>query len=277
VLPLVLAAGCRNCDLVEAELRTRCNEVRELREQLHRVEAQNQALLQDLGALRHGPLASPPEVASQANALRRIRLGFGTGGTCGDHSPGDDALRIILETRDSDDQIVKAPGALEVHALEISPEGLKHPLSSWDIPADHLRNKWQTGIITGYNVLLPWKTWPTSEKLRVVARFTLPDGRRFETDKDIIICLPTEAERLRHPPAPRRDEGPPLPETDADQPLPLPRKVPAQSQGKKPTLWGRSAEPEEVLSATYEKPVLPPPSLSQMVHLLTPEVDRDHD
>src|SRR5256885_3879302 len=39
----------------------------------------------------------------------------------------------------SDGQAIKAPGHLRVTALEISPEGLKAPLSTWEIPPQELR------------------------------------------------------------------------------------------------------------------------------------------
>src|SRR5207245_2700158 len=46
------------------------------------------------------------------------------------------------------------------------------------------------GLFTsGYVVTLPWKSWPTCENLRVVARLVLSDGRAFEADKDVKIHL----------------------------------------------------------------------------------------
>src|SRR5439155_24466275 len=53
-----------------------------------------------------------------------------------------------------------------------------------------LRKTWRSGLLSsGYQVVLPWKAWPSSEKLRVTARFTLVDGRSFEADKDVSIRL----------------------------------------------------------------------------------------
>jgi hypothetical protein len=274
-LGLALAAGCRNCDLVEAELRTRNNELRELREEVHRVEAQNQALLHDFETLRQGPLKVPAELATPVNTLRQVSLGFGTGGVTEDNCPGDAALRVILEPRDSDNHIVKAPGSLHVEALEISPEGLKTPLSSWDIPPQRLREKWQTGFITGYNVVLAWKTWPRAERLRVVARLHLPDGRLFETDRDVLIHPAPESERLKHRAAVPED-GPRLPGPEEDQPLHKPRKAPTESRQKKRGLWHRIFDSKgDVVPAAYQKPVDPPRHLARGVHLLAPVPDPD--
>src|SRR5207302_8908304 len=114
----------------------------------------------------------------------------GTGGVDEDGCPGDEALEVVVEPRDADGHTIKAPGSVHVEALEISPEGLKVPLSSWDLTPEQVRHTWRSGLLsTGYFIVLPWKNWPSSEKLRVVAQFTLADGRLFEADKDITVRL----------------------------------------------------------------------------------------
>ncbi|MBV9124898.1 MAG: hypothetical protein JO112_16210 [Planctomycetes bacterium] len=51
-LGLAAAGGCRNCDLVEAELRSRESQVRELQDQVYRAESHNNALEHELRDLR---------------------------------------------------------------------------------------------------------------------------------------------------------------------------------------------------------------------------------
>src|SRR5207253_9733379 len=98
------------------------------------------------------------------------------------------------EPRDGDGHAIEAPGALHVEALEINTEGIKTPISSWDISPDRLRRIWRVGLLSsGYVIVLPWQHWPTSEKVRVVARFTLIDGRVFEADKDVTVRLTPQA------------------------------------------------------------------------------------
>src|SRR6516164_5925064 len=88
---LIASLGCRNKDLVEAELRTRDNDVRELRADLAQAELQNEALLRELGALRQGAVSKiSPEFAAQTYTLKQITLGRGTGGYDDDHFPGDE-------------------------------------------------------------------------------------------------------------------------------------------------------------------------------------------
>lgn len=223
--------GCRNKDLVEAELRTQERRVYELRDELERSECYNQSLQRELRGLRQQSCSIiSPELASQTYTLKNIVLGRGTGGYDEDHCPGDEALQVIVEPKDPDGHAIKAPGSLHVIALEISPEGLKTPFSSWDIPPEQLRRHWRSGLFsTGYQLILPWKQLPTSPKIRVVAQFTVADGRVFETDKDLTIklplrppgpILPVVPEESLPPPRPVEPEKPkePLPPLDLKDP-----------------------------------------------------------
>jgi hypothetical protein len=226
---LLLACGCRSrCDLVEAELRTKENHLREAREELQREQTYNGALQRELATLRSDPMAKiSPEEASQTYTLKSIVLGRQTGGFNDDDLPGDEALQVAVEPRDGDGHAIKAPGTLIVAALEVTPEGLKRQLCSWQIPPGALRKTWKSGLFsTGYVVVLPWKAYPTQEKMRVVAQFVLADGRSFEADKDVTIKLIPPANRKPLPaempsvpdgacpeielPAPRNSPGPTL-------------------------------------------------------------------
>jgi hypothetical protein len=217
-LPLALGlacAGCRsnNCDLVEAELRTRELQLADLRAQRDQLHAYNDALQREIAALRGGtPLKLSPEEASQTFTLRSIVLGRQTGGLDDDGHPGDEALQVLVEPRDQDGHTIKVPGNLTIRAVEITPEGLKHPLSAWDVSGDTLRRSWKSGLLTsGYYLVLPWKVCPSTEKVRVVAQFVLSDGRTFEAEKDVTVRLVPLANRP--PPAflPEAPEGPSLP------------------------------------------------------------------
>lgn len=201
LVPLGLTpSGCKNKDALENELRSRDIQYREALEELGKAEHRTEAQEREIEALRHGATVTP-EQAAQTFGLKRIALGRGTGGVDNDSMPGDEALQIILEPRDSDDHIIKAPGTLYVLALEINQQGLKTPFSSWTVPPDKLRQSWKQGLLsTGYNLILPWKNFPQTENVRVVARLATPDGRLFETDKDIRVHLV--------PGAPHRLEGP---------------------------------------------------------------------
>ncbi len=98
------------------------------------------------------------------------------------------------------------------------------------MPPEQLRRSWRSGLLTtGYVLNLPWKVWPSTEKLRVTAVLQLTDGRVFEADKDITVRLtpvnrrpalvPDDKTGPSFPPAPHStdDGGPPL--------LPSPRPI----------------------------------------------------
>jgi hypothetical protein len=268
-LAVGLTGGCRNCELVEAELRTRERELREAREALHRAEWNNQALLHEIGGLRQGA-AYPPEIASQTSTVRHITLGFTTGGSDEDKVPGDEALRVVVEPRDGDGHVIKAPGVVHVEALEISPAGLKTPLSYWDISSRQLRQTWQNGLlVNGYVLVLPWKAWPTMGRLRVVARLRLSDGRLFEADKDVCIRLAHPGKEVPSLTVATDDGSPAFPEEE-DQALPYPRKVkPDAQEGKRESApYGRGLG-EGIVPAGYREEA-PTSNLALSVRLLTP-------
>jgi hypothetical protein len=198
-LASLLLAGCRGRnDLVEAELRSRDRELSETRAALTHAELLNEALTREMRE-RHGTCASP--VASPivrdgpaeliAGMVKEIVLGRQTGGVDDDRQPGDEALLVVATPRDADGSAIKAPGTMSVSAFEISAEGIKIPLSTWELSTLQLRPTWKSSLFaTGYHMTLPWQNWPNSEKLRLVVRFTtLPDGRVFEADRDVTIRL----------------------------------------------------------------------------------------
>jgi hypothetical protein len=266
------AAGCRSCDLLEAELRSRESAMNELRCELARADAHNDALQREVCALRSGSAAKiSPEFASQTYTIKQIVLARQTGGYDEDGVPGDEALQVVLEPRDADGHAIKAPGTLHVEALEISPEGLKRPLSAWDVPPEKLRQSWRNGLFsTGYYIVLPWKACPSTERVRVVAQLTLADGRVFEADKDVAIHPMTMPNRKADP------NGCPIAPPETPSPfdgevLPLPRKV---DPVPPPATSGPSLTPATVTTslkpaATVWRPAAPRP-LPEAVRLLPP-------
>jgi hypothetical protein len=187
---LCISAGCRNkTDAVEAELRTREKMYRDALQEQQLSEARIDSLQREVDALRKGAKISPEQAASTFG-LKRILLGRSTGGRDSDNLPGDELLEVVVEPRDESDHTIKAPGTLQIYALEVSPQGVKTPLCMWDIPAEQLHKSWKQGLLsTGYVLTLPWKVLPTTETVRVIVRMTTPDQRCYEADKDIKVRL----------------------------------------------------------------------------------------
>jgi hypothetical protein len=265
---LAVCAGCsRNrTDLLETELRTREMLYRDAMEDQRHSEARIDALQRELDTLRKGSHL-PPEIAAQTFSLRRIVLGRLTGGVDVDNLPGDEALQVIVEPRDESDHTIKAPGAMQVFALEINSAGVKTPLCFWEIPPEKLRESWKQGLLsTGYLVTLPWKVFPQHESVRVTVRFFTPDQRMFEVDKDIKVRLVPGAvqkrldQRLDQP----HELIPPPVQKRLDQPhevVPPPVPLPGAEKGLIPTTGPGAAWPEPsptVRHVTPWQPVLQP-------------------
>jgi hypothetical protein len=261
------AAGCRGSgEIVESQLRARESDVRELKEELERTEFYNQTLQNELRVLRgEQPVA---DKAAVAYPVRSLALGRQTGGRPGDRCGGDDALQVMVEPRDPDNSPIKAPGSLLVQAVEVNTEGLKRPLSSWEIPPDQLRRSWRSGLFnTGYSLTLPWKVWPSAEKMRVVVIFRMPDGRTFEADKDITVRLVPLNKRpalpLTEPALPAPPFNPPPAEAVPVLPPPRPLDKPPPSPpptGDGPTLTSASR------TSNFSSP-----SPGSVWHAVTPE------
>jgi hypothetical protein len=240
LLPLLaplLSAGCRQANRrmepLEADNRKKECEIRELRERLDHAEAVNNGLMREVYGAQAVPLpraasAKAPDVTAPAVGLKEIALGRGTGGIDEDKLPGDEALHINLEPRDVDNHVTKVPGTLQIFVFEVKPEGTKVPIGSWEIPPEKLRHLWKPGLFSnGYVIVLPWQKCPTTKKVRVVARFTLSNGRVFEADKDVAIKppqIPPPPQSPQHG-APMPTEEPPGPNLvpERESPLPLPR------------------------------------------------------
>ena len=253
MLTLLALAGCRHGERVENELRVKDEALREATAELNRTEALADGLRRENEALRSGVCISP-EGAASVYGVRKIVLGRATAGVDEDSVPGDEALRVWMEPKDADDHTIKAPGTLQVLVFEINAAGLKIPLSSWEVDDDKLRKAWTQGLLSsGYSITLNWQVPPRVESLRVVARFTTPDGRAFEADRDIKVrLLPGAAGR------------PEQPITSGDMPTfhSLPGSCPVQFG---PML------PPNLRPASHTEPASPAvpaqPSLLQAVHL----------
>jgi hypothetical protein len=280
VAGLTAAAGCRSAskDLVEAELRGRDSDLRVLRSELERTEAYNNYLQRELNHVQHSVAGSSPVEDGgppPPTALRSIVLGRQTGGFEEDGIPGDEALQVVLEPRDCDNHTVKVPGTAQITALEIMPKGTKRPLCSWQVSAEELRRHWQSGLLTtGYFLVLPWKNWPASPKLRVVVQFIGNDQRLYEADRDVTVRIvpalyrkpmPPAEDAPPPPPLPRPAETPPTPREDS---LPPPRKV--EPEKKEP-------EKKDQNPAGPPLPALPekPASLLDGIELLQPIARQD--
>ena len=252
----LLAGGCRsNTGKLENEVRTRDQLYREALEEQLRIESHNLNLRREIDALRQTPKLAPDQPIATFG-VKRIVLGRATGGLDQDPHPGEELLQVVLEPRDSEDHSFKAPGTLQIYALEVTPQGMKTPLCMWEIPPDRLAPTWKAGLLSvGYTLTLPWKVLPVYENVRIVVRFVTPDQRAFEADRDIKVRLVPGAVQKRPEMMP---EG-----------LPFPCPVPAHEMGpillptgKTSASWQRSPAETPAPHRTQWRPLTPDPSIT---------------
>jgi hypothetical protein len=186
-LQLSLLVGCKpnkRYDLIEAELRTRERELADTRIALEQARNLNRAYAQQSASNAEPAAPNAPTYVP----IKEIALARGTGGVFGEGASGDDGLMVVVVPKDEDGAAVKVPAKLDVLAWEITSAGLKNQIGNWTVPAEKVRPTWRSGFIsTGYFVLVPWQSRPTTDKVRVAVRLTTLDGRAFETDRDIFV------------------------------------------------------------------------------------------
>jgi hypothetical protein len=225
---ITLCAGCKNpCELVERQNYQLEVALRDARAEVARTRAYNGMLEQQLSTVQPvppPPPPAPPGVRISSYPVKSMTLTKQTGGINTDGHTGDDAVQLVLEPKDAEGHSAKTPGSLFVELSEIASDGSTKAISNWLVPPEQMASRWRSGLFTnGYFVVLPWKTWPQSDKLKVAIKFAAPDGRTFEDQKDITIkprplaqrtilpADPTDGPRLDAPQVPtHRLELPPV-------------------------------------------------------------------
>jgi len=217
------ATGCRtnnSKDRLETSLRQREKEIALMREDIDRIAGYNLALQTEIRSMRGQPGPSSCDPFTPLYPVRSIVVGRTSTAMDEDGKPGDDAVQVVLETRDGDGKLFRAPGRVQMQMLEVSPEGLKNPIGVYQFSAEEMRPLWKQGLLTsGYVFTLPWQTPPRQDKVRVVASFTMEDGRQFEAEREIKV-KPPSASSLRL--VPESTGGITVPGSASGMPIPLP-------------------------------------------------------
>lgn len=201
LLLFMLLCGCSSLtkarqeqDIVEAELRGQERHIQELKAELDRKEGTIHSLDLEVEKLQQAQAGRKPAGEPvPPGVIKEITLGRLTGGYRNNpKSVYDDSLQFLIEPKDADGHALKVPGSMHIELFEITPAGLKVPLSAWDITQREVRRSWDQPLFGGpsYRILIPFKALPTSEKMRVIVRFTTLDGALFEAEKDFTIRLP---------------------------------------------------------------------------------------
>lgn len=222
-------AGCKTCDLVEAELRYQTNRVDTLENELLLKSAEIATLEGTVAELRAhiekssnapGAAAGPTtETSYKRHGLARVRLGNLTGGRDLDNDGRADALEVVIEPHDYDDDVFKCPGVATIELFQVETTGLKRSIGKWDADEQTLRDGWRSTLLgQGYQLVLPWREQPANGPMRVVVRFTTEGGRQFEAERD--FTLSSKPAPLS--PSASEAESDAIPGLRADDPPPVP-------------------------------------------------------
>jgi len=191
VLLSLLFCGCKNLgkpdnryDLLEAELRTRERELQEARAERDHLRLLTNTYERQVPAVP----TFRPDSGVPTLPLREIALGTGSGGVDEDRRPGDEALQVVIVPKDDDGTVIKLPGRATVQAFEVSREGLKTCIGQWNVSPEQMKKTWKSGFLSsGYFIPLQWDKLPTTDRVRLVVRFSSLDGREYEADKDVSV------------------------------------------------------------------------------------------
>jgi hypothetical protein len=185
--------GRGDVELLEANLRQQQDlahryqrQLEDLRGELATAHSELQQLRKDLAD------AGKPALQEQTEPLAKITgVEFNsmmTGGRDVDGSPGHDVLTAVLSPHDTDGDLLKLAGDIEIELLDLSRSGDKQRIGSWRYPANKARDLWHSGFLaSGYQLDLPLTEHPQKGDALLHGRLTTADGRQFDTSYRVTL------------------------------------------------------------------------------------------
>jgi hypothetical protein len=139
----------------------------------------------------NGLLAERSEVLYKATGIEISK--YKTGALDTDDRPGDDVLATSIAPHDSDGELIKLPGEVELELFDMAQPAEKQRIGHWQFTAEDCREHWNAGFFgSGYQFKLPWQKRPEHQKLVLHARMLTPDGRQFDASHELKVQLPQE-------------------------------------------------------------------------------------
>jgi hypothetical protein len=177
--PLLLC-GCLGRNHVNPDYHFREGHLAELREQLYSGEFGAATRHREEKPNSESTHLTAYHQAAAPSSARRLVL---TAAPEGEHGG---ALRVVVELRDQAGRSVRVRAGLHLAVLQAGPGPQQTFLGDWDLPSELLEHAWSGNWSGGgYRLLLPWKTWPSAQQVRVQARLTLADGTSYEAEQEI--------------------------------------------------------------------------------------------
>ena len=140
------------------------------------------------------PPARAPQVRSGGvGPVASIRLNpLKTGGEDFDNRPGDDGIRLLVEPLGERGRFIAQAAPMTVVVLDPAIQGEGARVARWDLPASAVAESLRgDGPSQGLELNLPWPKGTTlqHERLHLFVRYTTPDGRQLEADREFFVDL----------------------------------------------------------------------------------------
>jgi hypothetical protein len=231
-------------ELLEANLRHRENQLHSHEQELSRLRDQLTISRREADILRRRLAGSGDQLAEEAThklaAVEGLRFNtFLTAGQDEDGIPGDERLHVMLYPHDTQGEVVKLAGELELEAIDPSAPEDQRSLGRWTYSAEESRDLWHAGFLSsGYQIDVPWKRPPQGERVVLHARLKVADDRRFEATHTVTVApvrssSPERTAQADTDSADDEDIAPSSPDEEATHPgetewqdRPVPRPIP---------------------------------------------------
>ncbi len=145
------------------------------------------------------PVPNADDNASASDASDRVHAivlnAAQTGGADFDGQPGDDGLRVTIEPRDADGRYVEHLGSVAVVLLDPAKTGSEAQVARWDFDREQTQLAMRRAARSkGIRLEMRWPEgqYPENADLRLFVRLTTADGRKLETDRQIVVSLPDQ-------------------------------------------------------------------------------------
>ena len=170
------------------------------------------------------PEPAPPQAKTrveEGNSTEVVNITFNprlTGGYDADGKDGDEGITVLIEPRDAEGLVIKAPADVSVVLVDPRATGAAGRVARWDFRTDEIVHNFQQNMIgQGIYLKLLWPdARPGTGRYRIYARYTTADGRRLETYQDVTIQGGDDSSTQRPTAA-----GPTLAEAELSAPRPL--------------------------------------------------------
>ena len=125
-----------------------------------------------------------------------------------DGVPGDELLAVVLAPVDADGSPVKAAGAVALDLTDLAADGDARDVASWAFDPAGAADRWRsTPLGAGYRFRLPLPPGGRSDEeaartLHLHVRFETPDGRTFDTTRELTVTPQSGGGQLADDPPP---------------------------------------------------------------------------